>query len=138
MIIFICIIAVLLSFGIGFLIGFTIFDTKQLNKENKEFKITHTTVDGITLLEASANKEIAQLNMDESERSYVLRELYRGINDTALKGNTRFHPDSSLNNYVEKQFEVKELIRIFSSFGYEVIFKYPTASSAISYISWEK
>jgi hypothetical protein len=137
MIIFICIVAVLLSFGIGFLTGFTIFDTKQLNKENEEFKITHTTVDGITLLEASTNKEIAQLNIDESERSYVLRELYRGINNSALKGNTRFHPNSSLNNYIQKQFEVKELIRIFNAFGYEIKFKCPTASSAISYISWE-
>lgn len=138
MIIFICIVAVLLSFGIGFLTGFTIFDTKQLNKENEEFKITHTTVDGITLLEASTNKEIAQLNIDESERSYVLRELYRGINNSALKGNTRFHPDSSLNEYIEKQFEVEELMRIFNAFGYEVKFKYPSVSSAIFYISWKK
>ena len=138
MLIFIAILfLILVCFGIGFIIGYSVFDDKQLNEENKEFKLAHTTVDGITLLEASTNKEIAQLNIDESERSYVLRELYKGINESATKGNIRFHPDSSLNKYIQKQFEVKELIRIFNAFGYEIKFKCPTESSAISYISWE-
>lgn len=140
MLIFIAIlflILILVCFGIGFIIGYSVFDDKQINEENMEFKLAHTTVDGITLLEASTNKEIAQLNMDESERLYVLKELYKGINESATKGNTRFHPDSSLNEYIEKQFEVKELIRIFNAFGYDVKFKYPSVSSAIFYISWE-